>query len=769
MLLIKRILFLLSLAILPLTTHAQFTAALDGTGGCYITGYTPNTVTSLTVPSSILGYPVTGINSGALWYMPNLTSVTLPDTVRYIGISAFLSDTALTTVNLGSGVTTIDNYAFESCSSLQTITLPSSMTTINLAAFDGCRALQSVTIPNSVTTLGSMAFDGCNALTSVTIGTGVSTIGDEAFEFCTTLPSVTIPSNVTSIGVSAFEFCNALSTVTFAPGSRLTTISTSAFSQCNVLQGVAIPNSVTTIGASAFNNDPDLASLSLGTGVTSIGDSAFNICFALTNVTIPNNVTSIGQRAFYDCNGITSLSLGTGLTSIGSEAFLDCSKVANVSIPASVTTIGAGAFAGMSGVHAFSVSPSNPDFSTSTGGVLFNKNQTSLIQYPSGLLGSYVIPSTVTSIADEAFYVVGLLTSVTIPNSVTSIGSLEFAFDISLTNVTIPTSVTTIGPSAFNFCTGLTSLTIPGSVTSIGATAFQYSGLTRITIPASVTSIGQEAFQYSSNLSNALFLGNAPTMGSSVFLNTKAGFNVSYLPNATGFQSPTWTDSAGDTYPASSSLLPQTITFPTLGVLPFPSAPVDLMASASSGLPVAFVYLSGPATLANGVLTITGVGTVSIQATQGGNSTYAAAPSITQNITVEPTQSVGDWATAHGISDLGAIPEHDGVPNLLKYLYHIDPTTTMTDGDQSALPKVGKDTTTTPGTTYLTLTYREYAGASGITVHVQSSSNLQSWATVTPDITMQTGTDPVTNDPIMSAEVKVTAATQFIRMNVTAP
>ena len=638
---------------------------------------------------------------------------------------------------------------------------------IGLAAFDGCTALTSITIPNSVTILGNMAFDGCNALTSVTIGTGVTTLGDGAFEFCTTLRSITIPANVTAIGTSTFEFCNLLATVTFAPNSRLTTISTSAFSQCNVLQGITIPNSVTTIGAMAFDNDPDLASLTIGTGVTSIGDQAFDICFGLTSVTIPANVTSLGVQAFNDCNNIATLTLNNGLTSIGSEAFLDCNKITSVVIPSTVSTIGAGAFSGCF-LHAVTVNPANPNFMTSADGVLFNTNKTTLVQYPSSAVGAYVVPSTVTSIQGEAFDGAALLTSVTIPNGVTSIGTGVFAFDISLTSVTVPNSVASIGPNAFNFCSSLTSLTIPNSVTTIGQNAFQYCGLTSITIPGSVTSIGQQAFLYDGNLTSAFFLGNAPTMGLSVFIHAATGFQVSYLSGATGFQSPTWTDSAGDSYPAVTSLLPQTITFPALGILPFPSAPIDLMASASSGLPVTFQYMSGPATLSNGTLTITGTGTVVIQAIQAGNSTYAAT-GVTQNITVELTQTVSDWSTHYAITDLAAAPANDGVPNLLKYLYHIDPSTTMGAGDRAALAKVGKDITTTPGTTYLTLTYREYAGLSGATVHVESSSDLVSWATVTPDMTVQTGTDSTTNDPIMTDEVKVTTSRQFIRLNVTAP
>ena len=126
---------------------------------------------------------------------------------------------------------------------------------------------------------------------------------------------------------------------------------------------------------------------------------------------------------------------------------------------------------------------------------------------------SVIIPNSVTSIGDAAFYTCSGLTSVTIPNSVTSIGDDAFYYCRGLTSVTIPDSVTSIGDYAFYECSGLTSVTIPNSVTSIGERTFAYCrGLTSVTIGDSVTSIGEKAFSDCVALTNLISKATTPPL-----------------------------------------------------------------------------------------------------------------------------------------------------------------------------------------------------------------------------------------------------------------
>ena len=137
-------------------------------------------------------------------------------------------------------------------------------------------------------------------------------------------------------------------------------------------------------------------------------------------------------------------------------------------------------------------------------------------------LTSIIIPNTVTSIGDHAFYGCSKLTSITIPNSVISIGGYAFYECSSLTSISIPNSVSNIGIFTFRSCSSLTSVSIPNSVTSIEGDAFWgCSNLTSVTIPNSVTSIGGRAFKNCSHLSSISIPNSVTNVGEGAFNNTQ--------------------------------------------------------------------------------------------------------------------------------------------------------------------------------------------------------------------------------------------------------
>jgi len=132
-------------------------------------------------------------------------------------------------------------------------------------------------------------------------------------------------------------------------------------------------------------------------------------------------------------------------------------------------SIGIDAFASCTSLTSIMVDANNSNYA-SEGGILYNKDKTTLISYPSAT-GSFTIPA-ITSIDNYAFRGCTDLASVTIPASVTSIGRDAFAHCISLTSINIPEGVTTIGRTTFWNCTSLASITIPASVTTMDSSAF---------------------------------------------------------------------------------------------------------------------------------------------------------------------------------------------------------------------------------------------------------------------------------------------------------
>ena len=130
----------------------------------------------------------------------------------------------------------------------------------------------------------------------------------------------------------------------------------------------------------------------------------------------------------------------------------------------------------------------------SDGGVLFNKNKTTLLQYPAGKPETaYAVPASVTSIAEYAFAASNALTEVTLPEGLTEIAAYAFAWCSNLTKISLPESLDNIGTFAFGECTGLTEMTVLATTPpTVGSMAFNS---VRRTIPVYVPAASLATYQ----------------------------------------------------------------------------------------------------------------------------------------------------------------------------------------------------------------------------------------------------------------------------------
>jgi hypothetical protein len=493
----------------------------------------------------------------------------------------------------GLPVTAIGDYAFQSCTSLTKVTIPGGVTSLGDNAFQSCTSLSYVTIPASVTSIGDGAFNYCPSLTNFTISSSVTNVGNDAFGYCYSLPAINVDSQnsfYSSVNGVLFDKnqdtllqCPAGLTGNYTIPGSVANIADEAFAGCYLLTNIIIPGSVVSIGSDAFYYCNSLTNLMISGSVTNIGDGAFGYCSSLTAITVdPQNsfyssingaLCDISQTTLLQCPGglAGNYTVPVGVTTLGDMAFQGCFSLTNVTLSSTVTNIEDGAFGYDSpNLTAISVDPQNSFFS-STNGVLFDKNQATLILCPFGLTGSYTVPNGVTAIGVYAFESCVSLTNIIIPNSVTNLGDWAFFACTNLTYLTIPDGVTTIGNGVFQDCTSLTSVTIPGSVTSMGWILFAFcpnltnvvvangvttigdasfesaTSLMSVTIPGSVTSIEDGAFYGCASLSNITIPNSVTNIGASAFSDCAGLMSVYYVGNSPPAYFYNWTSFSGDT------------------------------------------------------------------------------------------------------------------------------------------------------------------------------------------------------------------------------
>jgi len=313
-------------------------------------------------------------------------------------------------------------------------------------------------------------------------GAPVRSLGPQAFFLATSVNSILLPASVTNIASGAFSYCfdllainvNAGNPVYSSAGGVLFDASRDTLVQFpgGVTGDYTIPDSVTNIATDAFYSTR-INEVTIPPTVTTIGPTAFASCLNLTAITVdPGNLYFLSvDGVLFDYSQSTLLQYPGNLNgpyaipntvlNIGPYAFQGSYGLTSVSIPASVTNTGYLPFFDCTALQAINVDPANL-FYSSINGVLFDQAQTTLLNFPGGLNGSYVVPPGISSIGPEAF-AYSPLASITFPASLTNIQDYAFAYCDNLATATFLGNPPTFDNTAFVGDDLLQFLYLPGA------------------------------------------------------------------------------------------------------------------------------------------------------------------------------------------------------------------------------------------------------------------------------------------------------------------
>lgn len=458
-----------------------------------------------------------------------VTSVALPESVVKIGEVAFYKCKNLSSVTLPQGIVEIGDSAFAECPKLTVIDIPDGLQKAAWLAEDDVRLRCSFGSSAAFAlSKGGNNFCAGDFQMRYLFDDEGNRNGLRLNKYLGTDAEVTVPEEVTETG-SAFSGCATVTKITLPAG--LTNLKNSAFSDCTALREIVIPESVTSIGESAFDGCASLIEIRLPAGITEIPTALFSGCKALSAASIPEGVVSIGSGAFRNCASLTELALPQGLKKIGSNAFIGCKSLTYIEIPDGVETVEY--FIAESTIQlrcaigssaAVAVSRSNDGFYSDDLYLRYTfdgdgvQNGLTLMKYigassevivPDGvtklqystfsecrqLLTRVVLPDGLLSIPESLLNNCTNLKEVVIPESVTTIGNHAFFGCASLEKINLPAGLTEISQSLLGGCTALSEITIPDGVTAIGDSAFQKcASLTEIVLPQGLRRIDGEAF-----------------------------------------------------------------------------------------------------------------------------------------------------------------------------------------------------------------------------------------------------------------------------------
>ncbi|MDE7386997.1 MAG: leucine-rich repeat domain-containing protein [Muribaculaceae bacterium] len=327
--------------------------------------------TSLSLPSTVTSIGVAAFDNSALSQLTfdagsmlesialeafngsKLTTVTLPQSLKYIGDEAFAA-TSIRSMYIPANVERIGNNAFAGCKSLSTLLIDPANThfaTENNLLYTAdyhtllqvAGAYRFITVNSATKEIAPYAFNGCIAHTII-LPSGLKKIDEYAFFRCAELTSLELPDGLEVISRGAFSYCSSLNEITLPALYRIP----DELFMASGITSVKFAGAVIKVGSKAFSACPNLEGIDLPNSVDEIENGAFEQCRALIRVTLPYyTLKTIGDNAFHECTRLNDITLPYSLVSIGDNAFSGCTSIDNVVFYGQVKHIGAGAYAGV--------------------------------------------------------------------------------------------------------------------------------------------------------------------------------------------------------------------------------------------------------------------------------------------------------------------------------------------------------------------------------------------------------------------------------------
>ena len=408
-------------------------------------------------------------------------------------------------VIIKKGVTSISYEAFALCKNLNSVTIPSTVKTIGIRSFYGTK-ISKITVPSKTKTIGQGAFGSCKSLKTIVMP------GD----FKLKLEEDTddklwyVASDQSAVDTITFNTKLKLANVSYLSANNLVVAKNDPSYQS--IEGVIytkdgkgivrVPQKRTELkikeGCTEFNMQSVLYN-----STDSEGDE-FNNCSKLKKIVIPSSVKSI-NKIKYKTDRADACDMHVDTIEIAPKDFdanslyaLGSSLGKNITIESLMKLL--------------------PDQITYKDHMYITKDH-GLLKYD-GKDANVEIPEEITWIAPEAFYRNETLKNVKLPSKITTIEENTFYGCSELEAVVIPDQVTMIGKSAFDECTVLKSVTFGKSLKVIKDHAFASVNIRNFTIPSGIQKIETGAFAGINQIGTVTFEGSTKYVAADAFMNS---------------------------------------------------------------------------------------------------------------------------------------------------------------------------------------------------------------------------------------------------------